>query len=155
MHLYVEPLNSDEMTDRHHIDNTPGFEKDEAMRVIENVFMIIAVLINFLKFIIFAGLISVLDILLYGPRWKFFVVACLLIFPLHFGLLQFLSPDASLAVAFSPRSVLINLLSATVVTHFHNPDEKTYQNERGELNDFIRAYVDGVKGALSVLFRRI
>jgi hypothetical protein len=143
------------MTDHHHIDKTPGFENDEAMKVIENVFAVIALLFNFLTFVMFIVLVSVFDIILYGPRWKFFVVSCLLIFPLYFVLLQFLTPDASLTVAFSPRAVLLNLLSATVVTHFHNPDEKTYQNERGELNDFIRAYVHGVKGTLSVLFSRI
>jgi ABC-type transport system involved in Fe-S cluster assembly fused permease/ATPase subunit len=142
------------MTDRHHIGNTPGFENDEAMKVIENVFAVIALLFNFLTFVMFIVLVSVFDIILYGPRWRFFVVSCLLIFPLYFVLVQFLTPDASLTVAFSPRAVLLNLLSATVVTHFHNPDEKTYQNERGELNDFTRNYICQAKDALSVLFSR-
>jgi hypothetical protein len=136
-------------------DNESEFRKEEAMRIIYNVFMIVGLLLNFMRFLIFAGLASVSYIVFFGPRWKFFVVSCLLIFPLHFILLQFLAPGTPFIVVFYPKSVLINLLSATVVTNLHNPDDQAYLKERGEFNDFFRHYFQDFKDALLVLFSRI
>ncbi len=140
------------MINHHHFKNEPELRKDDALRVIDNASTIIAVLLNFLMFVIFAGLLSIMNIVLYGPRWKFFVVSCLLVFPLYFVLILFLYSGSPLIAAFSPQCILINLFTATVITHLHIPDNRAYKKETRELNGLTNAYLYEVKDVLLDFF---